>query len=121
MPTANVLFIDDRPEVAAYNKARLEAQGYSVATASSGYHGIRILEQRSAAVVLLEYRPGSLDAEAVAYLIKRRFPSQPVVLLSAFSDMPQRILWLVDDYAPKSAMLDELVLTIERVAGRQNA
>jgi CheY-like chemotaxis protein len=56
-----------------------------------------------------------MDAEAVAFHIKQRFPQQPIILLSAYSDMPERILWLVDEYVMRSTSLDSLAQVIERV------
>ncbi|MGA2990860.1 MAG: hypothetical protein ABSD88_10345, partial [Candidatus Korobacteraceae bacterium] len=51
---------------------------------------------RGSTAVLLEYKLEGMDAEAVAYQIKQRFPRLPIILLSAYSQMPERILWLVD-------------------------
>jgi CheY-like chemotaxis protein len=82
--------------------------------ASSGYTPIKILEQTSVAAVLLEYKMEGMDAEAVAYQIKQRFPNLPIVLLSAYSEMPGRILWRVDEYVMKSELPERLVPIIER-------
>ena len=76
-------------------KATLESEGYSVKLASSGYAALQTLDETSVAVVLLEYKQEGMDAEAVAHHIKQRFPNLPIIPLSAFSEMPQRILWLV--------------------------
>jgi hypothetical protein len=40
--------------------------------------------------VLLEYKSEGIDAETVAFQIKQRFSNPPIVLLSAYSDMPER-------------------------------
>ena len=85
--------------------------------ASSGYAAIRTLEEASVAAVLLEYKQEGMDAEAIACHIKQRFPNLPIILLSAYSEMPERILWLVDDYIMKSELSDQLVPTIERAHG----
>jgi DNA-binding NtrC family response regulator len=72
------------------------------------------------AAVLLEYKQEGMDAEAVAWHIKQRFPNLPIILLSAYSEMPERILWLVDEYVMKSELPDRLVPIIER-AHRERA
>jgi CheY-like chemotaxis protein len=74
-----------------------------------------MLEQTSVAAVLLEYKLEGMDAEAVAYQIKQRFPNLPIILLSAYSEMPGRILWLVDEYVMKSELPERLVPIIERI------
>jgi DNA-binding NtrC family response regulator len=73
-----------------------------------------MLEETTVAAVLLEYKREGMDAEAVASHIKQRFPNLPIILLSAYSDMPERILWLVDEYLMKSEMPERLVWVIER-------
>jgi CheY-like chemotaxis protein len=101
MDSPTVVCIDDRPQALEIRKASLESRGYCVKIASSGYTAMKMLEETSVAAVLLEYKPEGMDAEAVASQIKRRFPNLPIILLSAYSDMPERILWLVDEYVMK--------------------
>jgi CheY-like chemotaxis protein len=81
---------------------------------------MKMLEETPVAAVLLEYKLEGMDAEAVACHIKQRFPSLPIVLLSAYSDMPERILWLVDEFVMKSELPERLVGIMERAtqAGR---
>jgi DNA-binding NtrC family response regulator len=114
MEPPTVLCIDDLPQALALRKATLESHGYCVRIASSTYAAIKVLEQASIAAVLLEYKLEGIDAEAVACHIKQRFPDLPIILLSAYSDLPERILWLVDEYVMKSELPDRLVPIIER-------
>jgi DNA-binding NtrC family response regulator len=109
-----VLCIDDRPQVLELRKATLESHGYCANIASNGHAALKMLDETSVAEVLLEYRLEGMDAEAVACHIKQRFPKLPIILLSAYADMPERILWLVDEYLMKSEMPERLVSDIER-------
>src|ERR1700680_2401478 len=115
MDSPTLLYIDERPQMLKFRKATLESQGYCVKLASSGYAAIRTLEETPVAAVLLEYKQEGMDAEAVACHIKQRFPALPIILLSAYSEMPERILWLVDEYVMKSELPERLVPIIERV------
>ena len=115
MESPTVLCVDDRPQVLELRKATLESRGYCVKIASSGYTAVKMLEETSVAAVLLEYRQEGMDAEAVACHIKQRFPSLPIILLSAYSELPERILWLVDEYVMKSEMPERLLPIIKRV------
>jgi len=108
-----VLCIDDRQPVLNLRKAHLESLGYRVQIASSSYSAMKILEEMSLAAVLLEYKSEGIDAEAVALHIKQRFPNLPIVLLSAYSEMPERVLWLVDEYVMKSELPERLVGIME--------
>jgi CheY-like chemotaxis protein len=109
-----VLCIDDRPHVLELRKATLESHGYCVKLAASGYTAMKMLEETPVAAVLLEYKMEGMDAEAVACHIKQRFPTLPIILLSAYSEMPERILWLVDEYVMKSELPDRLLRIIEK-------
>jgi DNA-binding NtrC family response regulator len=118
MDSPTLLCIDDRPQMLELRKATLESQGYCVKLASSDHTAIKTLEEASVAAVLLEYKQEGIDAEAVACHIKQRFPSLPIILLSAYCEMPERILWLVDDYVMKSEMPERLIPIIERAHRR---
>jgi CheY-like chemotaxis protein len=114
MDSPAVLCIDDRPQMLELRKATLESHGYCVQIASNGYAAIKMLEEMSVAAVLLEYKTEGMDAEAVACHIKQRFPNLPIVLLSAYVEMPEPILWLVDEYVMKSEPTEHLVRIIEQ-------
>jgi CheY-like chemotaxis protein len=114
MGSPTLLCIDDLPQTLELRKATLESHGYCVKIASSSYAAMKMLEEASVAAVLLEYKPEGMDAEAVACHIKQRFPNLPIILLSAYSELPERILWLVDEYVMKSELPERLVPIIER-------
>ena len=114
-PRRVLLCIDDRPALLHLRKTLLETRGYSVVTATNASAAIATLEQSTVAAVLLDYKTEGMDAGAIAFQIKRRFPKQPIVLLSAYSEIPGRLLWLIDEYVMKSEPLEGLVQVIERV------
>jgi len=113
-----VLCIDDLPPALELRKATLESHGYCVKTASSGYTAMKLLEDTPVAAVLLEYKQEGMDAEAIAWHIKQRFPNLPIILLSAYTEMPERILWLVDEYVMKSELPERLAPIIDRARSR---
>ena len=115
MSSPVLLCIDDRPHMLQVRKARLETLGYSAETATSAPTAIAMLERTAVDAVLVEYKSEGMDAEAVAFQIKRRFPNQPIILLSAYSDVPERILWLVDEYVMRSEPLERLAQVIDGV------
>lgn len=114
MASPYVLCIDDNPQLLELRKATLESYGYHVEIASTIGAAIKILETTAADAVLLEYKVEGIDAEAVACHIKRRFPSLPIILLSAYSEIPERMLWLVDEYMMKSEVPNGLARVIQR-------
>ena len=112
-----LLCIDDQLPLLQLRKAVLEKRGFSVLTATSARTALAMLANAGVAAVLLEYKSEGMDAEAVALHIKQRFPHEPIVLLSAYSELPERILWLVDEYVMRSEPVEGLVQVIERVIG----
>jgi DNA-binding NtrC family response regulator len=116
MDSPTLLCIDDRPELLELRKTTLTPLGYSVATASDIASAIAILREAAIAAVIVEYKSEGMDAEAMAFLIKQQFPEQPIILMSAYSDLPERVLWLVDDYVMRSEPVEGLGRVIERVA-----
>ena len=114
MACATLLYIDDSPQVLQLRKATLESYGYCVEIASSGEAAINMLTESPVAAVLLEYKQEGMDTEAVAYHIKQRFPGLPIILLSAYSEIPVRTLWLVDGYVMKSELPDGIVRVLQR-------
>ena len=114
MNSPTVLCVDDRPETLELRKVTLESHGYHVRIASSGHSAMKMLDEVSVGAVLLEYKQEGMDAEAIACHVKQRFPSLPIILLSAYSELPERILWLVDEYVIKSEFPGGLVRIIER-------
>lgn len=116
MSATMLLLVDDSPTVLQLRTARLQGLGFSVSTATSAVSAIAFLERTPVAAVLLEYKPEGLDAEAVAFHIKQRFPATPIILLSAFCDLPERILWLVDEYVMRSEPLERIAAVVNQLA-----
>lgn len=113
MNSPRVLCIDDRPQMFSLRRAILEPH-FCIEFAANVHAAMEVLTQSSVAAVLLEYKLEGLDAEAIAYLIKQRFRGLPIILLSAYSEMPERILWLVDAYVMKSEMPSDLVRILKQ-------
>ena len=121
MESPIILCIDDQQTVLELRKATLESHGYWVQVASSSYAAMKILEGMPITVVLLEYKLEGINAEAVAWHIKQRFPNLPIILLSAYSEVPERILWLVDEYVMKSEMPERLLGIVKKATHSHRA
>jgi CheY-like chemotaxis protein len=82
-PLRALLLVDDRTPLLQLRKPVLESLGYSVITASSVSIALAKLENCIVDAVLLEYKTEGLDAEAAASHIRQRFPTLPIILLTA--------------------------------------
>ena len=120
MTPPTVLYIDDRSHQLELRTTSLKSRGLSIVAVPSESAAMKILEGTSVDAVLLEYKQEGIDSEAIAYHINQRFPNLPIILISAYFEMPERILWLVDEYVMKSELPEELVRVIERVTRPTN-
>lgn len=118
MDALTLLCIDDRPQLLELRKVLLESHGYRVKMALSGHTAMKTLQDAPVAAVLLEYKTEGMDAEAIAGHIKLRFPSVPIILLSAYACTPERLLWLVDEHLMRSELSERLIPAIERATRR---
>jgi hypothetical protein len=79
---------------------------------------MKILEERSAVAVLLEYKQEGMDAEALACLIKQRFPNLPIILLSACDQaFPACAALFLSNAQRTSARVDRCELVVDHVLG----
>jgi CheY-like chemotaxis protein len=116
MRSSVLLCVDDSPQLLQVRKAHFEHLGFSVVTATSVPTALGVLEKIAIDAVLMDYKPEEgMDSVAVAFHIKHRFPQQAIILLSAFSEMPQRILWLVDEYVMRSEPPERIVQVIDKL------
>ncbi len=115
-----LLCVDDSLQLLQVRRGNLERLGYFVMTATSVRSAIAALEKMAVDAVVIDYKQEGMDAEAVAFQIKQRFPQQPIILLSAYLEMPERILWLVDEYLMRSEGPERLAQVIEDVTRARN-
>lgn len=117
MDILTLLCIDDHLQLLEVRKGFLESHGYRVKTALNVSTAMKMLQDTPVAAALLEYKSEGMDAEAVASRVKLHFPGMPIILVSAYSGTPERILWLVDEYVTRSELSERLIPAIERVIG----
>jgi len=116
MASATVLCIDNNPQLFELRKTTLESRGYCVEVASSGDAAVNILKHAPVAAVLLDYALQGIDPEVVACHIKQQFPDVPIILLSDCPEVPERTLWLMDDYVMNGEFPEGLGRVIQRNA-----
>jgi DNA-binding NtrC family response regulator len=120
MDSPTLLCVDDRPQMLELRKAALESKGYCVKLASSGYTAIKTLEETSVAAVPPGVQTGRHGRGSHSLPHQATVSQSSYHLLSAYSEMPERILWLVDDYVMKSELPERLLPIIERAHGRSD-
>ena len=115
---ALILCGDDNADGLAARKALLEAFGYETLTATDGLTGINLAEQHTIDVVLLDYEMPGMDGEEVAFILKNRWPTLPIILLTGFpGQIPDRLLQLVDVFMDKSESPSVLLRELQQLIG----
>jgi DNA-binding response OmpR family regulator len=114
----SILVVDDDPNALDIVKTYLEAQGYTVTTATNGNDALARLEECRPVLVLLDVMMPGIDGWEVARVIKNHpdFGTTRVVMLTARSDFADKHEGLragADDYLVKPIQLADLG---ERVA-----
>jgi len=80
----------------------LENHGYEVLIASDGVLGIEMARNHRIDVVLLDYDMPGMKGDEVAGVLKRTYPSLPVIILTGFrSSIPETLLRMCDGWLPK--------------------
>ncbi len=114
----DVLVVDDDEALRTTEAQILRAAGYSVATAEDGDVALRVLGERSVAVVLLDLRMPRRDGFSV---LEALTAPQVVVLVSAYSldDATRaRVDAKVVTYLEKPVPPDRLLNTVAATMGR---
>ena len=109
-----ILCVDDNADELVLRKAMLEQHGYNVVTAIEGFEAIELAVSKRVDAVVLDYRMGGMDGEAIAKVLKSNRPEMPVIILSGFS-VPRHVLALVDGFAQKGDSSEAFLNQIEKL------
>lgn len=96
MPQPLILCIDDEELGLQVRKLVLEREGYRVLTASEGREGLKIFAQERVDAVVLDFYMPEMNGAAVAAELRKLRPHVPILLLSAYINLPSEVTGLVD-------------------------
>lgn len=94
--TKVILCVDDEATGLHVRKMLLESQGYAVVTAENGPDALHLLSSKSPDLVVLDYSMPGMDGNVVAEKMKALKPDLPIIMLSAYIDLPRETLALVE-------------------------
>lgn len=110
-----ILVIEDHRAVQKALTRLFQSEGYSVLVAADGNFGLEIFRATPPSLVVLDLRlPGS-SGEDVCRAMKNESPSVPVIVLSAKTDVADKVLLLeigADDYMTKPFSPRELLARV---------
>ena len=116
-----VLLVEDEKKIASFVRKGLEAQGFSVTVSDNGDKASELALAGSFDVILLDIMLPSRDGLSILKELRGRRNTVPVILLTARSEMNQRVEGLnlgADDYITKPFFMDELLARLRAVVRR---
>ncbi|MEI9980033.1 MAG: response regulator [Edaphobacter sp.] len=118
-----VLCVDDEQIGLRVRKILLERAGYSVLTAPDGPSALDIFDREPVEAVVLDYSMPGMDGGEVAVRMRHIKPHVPILLLSAYLDLPPEVTSLVALYMTKGegapALLTKLNSLLQPVSASQ--
>jgi DNA-binding response OmpR family regulator len=121
-----ILVVDDEPNIVQTLKDRLEMNEYMVTTACNGQEGLRLAQQESPDLVLLDVIMPIMDGHEMLEQLRRQEWGRriSVIMLTARSqvqDIARARACDIEDYIIKPFDLSELLEKIENILERKKS
>jgi DNA-binding response OmpR family regulator len=116
-----ILVVEDDRAVQKALRRLFEAEGYGVQTAMDGQSAVEMFRSSVPSAVVLDLRLPGLPGRDVCSEIKQHSPSVPIIVLSAASDVSDKVLLLelgADDYVTKPFSPRELLARVRAALRR---
>jgi len=116
-----ILVVDDDRHIAELARLYLSGEGYAVIRAQDGEEALKLAQQRSPNLLLLDIMLPKLDGWEVCRRLRRAGNQVPIIMLTARGDDVDRIVGLelgADDYVVKPFNPRELVARVKAVLRR---
>lgn len=116
-----ILYVEDDPTAREYIRKGLSEHGHVVDTAADGEQGLMRAETGEHDLVVLDVGLPITDGFEVLESLRRGGVGTPVIMLSARSDVSDRVKGLqlgADDYLPKPFAFAELIARIDAIGRR---
>lgn len=118
-----ILMIEDDFMIAESSKTLLQLHDYQVEWVNNGLDALKLLQQQSFDVVLLDLGLPMMDGMQVLAKIRQSFPSLPVLIISARDQVQNRVDGLnqgADDYLVKPYEFVELLARMQALLRRSS-
>src|SRR5512132_4692468 len=89
--SADILLVDDDPDLLKLISLRLTSTGYRVRTADSGETALAALAVARPAAVITDLRMPGIDGLQLFAAIHRQHPALPVIILTAHGTIPDAV------------------------------
>ena len=116
-----ILVVEDDPAVQRALKRLFEAEEFAVEICSDGKSALEAFRTVAPSAVILDLRLPEMSGSEVCREIKKKAPALPVIVLSAKSDVTDKVLLLelgADDYVTKPFSPRELLARLQAAIRR---
>lgn len=114
MSTANILVVDDEPQIRRVLRSTLSFRGYVISEATSGEEALELIGKLKPDLILLDVNlPGISGVEACREI--RRSSDAPIIMLTVRKAERDKVVALdagADDYVTKPFSIEELLARI---------
>jgi two-component system, OmpR family, KDP operon response regulator KdpE len=114
MNSANILVVDDEPQIRRVLRSTLSFRGYTISEASTGEEALELASKHKPDLILLDVNlPGMSGIETCREI--RRSTDAPIIMLTVRSAERDKVIALdagADDYVTKPFSIEELLARI---------
>jgi two-component system, NtrC family, response regulator HydG len=121
---SNILIVDDDATFCVMLKTFLEKKGYSVKEAFSFNEGLKVFNNSSFDLVLIDIRLPDNDGLELLKIIKPKFPRMPVILMTGYGDIRTAVKAIkmgAFEYVTKPVSPDEILWTVKTALNDKNS
>jgi two-component system, NtrC family, response regulator GlrR len=115
---ATILCVDDEANQLVLRKLLLENAGYRVLTADSFRAALAIFLSHTVDLAVVDYWMTGGNGVQLAGELKRRQEGLPIVILSAYSELPGETIGIADAWITKGGASQTLLAKIEELLAR---
>ena len=121
MSAANILVVDDEPQIRRVMRATLSSQGYVITEAKTGEEALESLRKQRPDLVLLDVNMPGMGGVATCREMRKLFPILQIMMLSVRDREDDKVRALdagADDYVIKPFSVPELVARLKAAVRR---
>jgi two-component system KDP operon response regulator KdpE len=123
MNSANILVVDDEPQIRRVLRSTLSFRGYELVEASTGEEALEMARKLKPDLILLDVNlPGMSGVETCREL--RRFTAAPIIMLTVRNAERDKVVALdagADDYVTKPFGIEELLARVRASLRRHSS
>jgi len=122
-PMERILVVEDDRAVQKALRRLFEAEGFAVEISADGKSALAAYHSATPAAVVLDLRLPAMSGRDVCREIKQQAPALPIIVLSAASDVSDKVLLLelgADDYVTKPFSPRELLARVRAALRRSS-